>query len=233
MFINNIDIGNFHGRVLNISIQNSQLSNKEESDIISEIETNSKNNRVGLNVIEVELLIDSRDKHLYYIDRSNLLNLMLTPFVIYFEDRNLKFKCKLMNHSNLAGTKQIRGRYKLTMYGINQCDEVIENLNRVNQKTINVKGNSTINCIIEIIPSIDLIDLVIGGLSDDPIIIKNLHSNKKIIINGETGTVLEEGVNKFNDTDFWEFPFLIPGTNRITFSKNSCNVTIKYKPRYI
>ena len=111
--------------------------------------------------------------------------------------------------------------------------EIIENLNRVNTKTINVLGTYKTNAIVEITPSIDLVDLRLDGLANDPIIIKNLKQGKKIIIDGKEGTVLEEGINKFKDTDLWEFPFLVPGTNTITLSKNSCDVVIKYEPRYL
>ncbi|MGU8157588.1 phage distal tail protein, partial [Clostridium perfringens] len=106
--------------------------------------------------------------------------------------------------------------------------------NRVNTKTINVLGTYKTEAIVEITPSIDLIDLTINGLANDPIIIRNLKQGKKIIIDGKEGTILEEGVNKFKDTeDFWEFPFLMPGNNEIILSKNSCDVTIRYEPRYL
>ncbi|MFR4584880.1 phage distal tail protein, partial [Clostridium cadaveris] len=74
---------------------------------------------------------------------------------------------------------------------------------------------------------------IITGLEDGPITIKNLTAGKKVIINGEDGTVLENGINKFGDTELWEWPRLLPGSNTITVSKNSCDITIKYKPRYI
>ena len=104
-------------------------------------------------------------------------------------------------------------------------------MNRVKSKTINVNGNTKVPCTGEITPSIDMIDLTITGVSEDPIVVRNLKGNKTIIIDGIEGTVLQEGENKFADTDMWEFPFLVPGTNTITVNKDTCNITIKYNIR--
>lgn len=111
--------------------------------------------------------------------------------------------------------------------------EVTEIMNRITSKTINVAGNLETPVIVEVTPSIDLIDLTINGLDEESIVLKNLKANKKIIVNGEDGTVLQEGVNKYSDTEMWSFPSLKPGVNTITVDKSSVDITIKYKPRYI
>ena len=111
-------------------------------------------------------------------------------------------------------------------------DEITINMNRETSKNINVEGNIKTPCIIEITPLLDTIDITISGLNDD-IVIKNLKVNKKIIINSLEGTVLEDGINKFADTDFWEFPYLLPGVNTIKINKDTCNINVKYKNRYI
>lgn len=110
--------------------------------------------------------------------------------------------------------------------------EVAEIANRVASKTINVSGNLDTPAIVEITPSINLIDIVITGLGES-FTIKNLTAGQKVIISGEDGTVFQGGVNKFTDWDGWEFPKLSPGSNTITFSRSNCDITIKYNPRYI
>lgn len=108
-------------------------------------------------------------------------------------------------------------------------------------KTITVEGNYPTSCIIEITPQVNVISsLTISGIARnkitgelEDILIKNLTKNNKIIIDGENGTVTEGNSNKFADTEFWEFPSLLPGNNKITFSNTQSNITIKYKPRYI
>ncbi len=57
--------------------------------------------------------------------------------------------------------------------------EIIESLNRITTKTINVLGTYKTKAIVEITPSADLIDITINGLANDSIIIKNLKQGKK------------------------------------------------------
>lgn len=76
-------------------------------------------------------------------------------------------------------------------------------------------------------------EVTITGLTKDAIKIKNLVENKKIIIDGEKNIVTEDGLNKFKDTDMWEFPYLEQGENTIRIDKNNINVTIKYRTRFI
>lgn len=121
-------------------------------------------------------------------------------------------------------------------------DEVTETIEDATSKTINVTGNLNAPCIIELTPSGAITTYTIQGAARDPvtgeeedIVIKNLSAGKKVIIDGEACTVTEDGVNKYAETELWEFPTLLPGENALTFTSSSvpCDVTIKYKPRYI
>lgn len=121
-------------------------------------------------------------------------------------------------------------------------DEVTETIEDATSKTINVTGNLNAPCIIELTPSGAITTYTIQGAARDPvtgeeedIVIKNLSAGKKVIIDGEACTVTEDGANKYEDTEMWEFPTLLPGENALTFTSSSvpCDVTIKYKPRYI
>lgn len=233
MLINNIDISKYNARLLDVNIQNSSISNLSNFDIKNKLLPLFLKSKVSLNNITVTLLINSLDKRQYYLDKSNLLSGMLESFDIYFKDRNLKFKCVLVNQADQPSLRQIRGRFQLTFIGYNLENEVIETINRVSYKTINALGNYTVPITIEITPIIDMIDFKITGLSEDSLILKNLKGNKTIIIDGINGTVTQDGINKFEDTEMWEFPFLVPGKNNITLSKDTCNITIKYNPRFL
>lgn len=120
-------------------------------------------------------------------------------------------------------------------------DYVSVSANVTASKKITVQGDYPVPCIIEIIPQVNVISsLTISGIARNKItgeledvLIKNLTKNNKIIIDGENGTVTEGSSNKFADTDFWEFPSLLPGDNEIAFDNAQCNVTIKYRPRFI
>lgn len=98
--------------------------------------------------------------------------------------------------------------------------------------TLHLQNTGKTPCILELTPTQNLADVTITGLDDD-ITINNLTKGKKITIDGEKGTVLEEGKNKWPDYDSWSFPKLFPGENNITINKTSVNAKLKYKARWI
>lgn len=231
MLINNIDISKFSGKVLDVDIQNSNILNEFED--INNLIPFFQKSKVKLNIITVTFLINSMDKRKYYLDKSNLLSEMLEPFEVYFKDRNLKFKCVLKGQTSQASLKQIRGKLQLTMYGYNIENEIEVDINKILSKEITIVGNTEVPAIVEITPIVDIIDITLEGLADDPIKINNLKQNKKVILDGELQIITVDGVNKFGDTDMWDFPSLKPGSNTIKISRSDCNIKIKYKPRFI
>ncbi len=120
-------------------------------------------------------------------------------------------------------------------------DYISVSANATSSKTITVEGDYITPCVVEITPQVNVISsLTISGAARnkitgelEDILINNLTKDNKIVIDGENATVTEENVNKFADTEFWEYPTLLPGSNVLTFSNTQCNVVIKYKPRYI
>lgn len=153
--------------------------------------------------------------------------------ILKFDDINMLYKCYIQGAKEPTRITPYNWEFTCNWIGYKYKNEIVVDIRKELSKTIDVKGTLKTPCILEITPSTDLIDLIISGLANDPIIIKNLKQGKKIIIDSKEGTITEEGINKFKDTDLWEFPFLNPGVNNITLSKNSCDVTIKYEPRYI
>lgn len=112
-------------------------------------------------------------------------------------------------------------------------DEIIFNNNMATSGSITLNSNRDTPCIIEITPTIDMIDIKIEGLSVDPIIINGLEMSKTIIVDGENRKVTLNGANAFSKTDMWQYPLLESGFNNIKFSRDKCNINIRYKPRWI
>lgn len=90
------------------------------------------------------------------------------------------------------------------------------------------------------IASLDFRELVIEGLCRDPrtgedlpITIRNITPGKKIVINGKTGLITEEGIVKIDDVDIWALPTIQPGENRITTNNNWLDITVRYEPRFM
>ena len=65
------------------------------------------------------------------------------------------------------------------------------------------------------------------------IILTNLKRGAPTIINGETKTITENGVNKFSESDFWTFPSVKGGPQVFNLSSGSVSIKIVYTPRYL
>ena len=233
MKINNIDISKFKAKLMSRSIRNVDFSVETfwpKKSINPYINENVEHKFKELNMT-LDLLCSNANE--LEIIKSNLEKELEISTIEFDDIENFKYygfciEPPLISEYIVPGNEIIS--VKMHVYCVGKLKEEI--LNKVNFKSIKNPGNLETPAIVEIIPSIDAIDLQIEGLSNDPIIIKNLHANKKIIINGKEGLITEDGINKFNDTDFWEFPFLNPGENQIKLSKDNCNVVIKFEPRY-
>lgn len=164
---------------------------------------------------------------------SRFMTLLKDEVIINLDGYNNSFKVYLENDSIEKKKSKRKYKLKLEFKGYSMKDEIVENINRINSKTIEVPGTQITPVIVEITPATTLADITLEGLADDPIIIKNLTANKTVILDGELQKVTVDRVNKYGDTDMWDFPRLNPGTNTITVNKNNCDIKIKYKPRYI
>lgn len=186
----------------------------------------------GYSAITVKLLVEGVNEDDVLLKISNIINICKKG-ELKFSDLKFSYNISLEKHQEKLISEilyELILNFKSTFKLI---EELTVEMNRETTKSIDVKGNEKTPCIIEILPLWDTIDITISGLNED-ITIRNLKANKKIIINSLEGTVLEEGINKFGDTeDFWEFPYLLPGVNTIKTNKDTCNISIKYKNRYI
>ena len=231
MLINNIDILKQNNATLTgRDIQSCTIVTLDEW-MDNSLSPNIINQKERYSSIKVNLLIEGISEDDVLLKLSNIINSCKSG-KLKFRDLSYSYNFILDTHNEKLVSEKL---YELTLNF--KCDfkiyeESIISMDRMTSKSFYIAGNTKTPCIVEITPLYDTIELVITGLNER-IVIKNLHANKKIIIDGIEGTVTELGANKFADTDFWEFPFLIPGTNTIGLSKDTCNVTIKYNPRYL
>lgn len=234
MLINNIDpLVSFGAKLIEREIQTAQIITYKDwlRKAPKPIITYQEEKYIA---IHLKYLIDCATDMIALNNISNLINAIKIS-TIKFEDIDFYYDVTIKDKDTQRFNESTQGKYELTIElesGYAYKPEVIETANRVASKTINVAGNLDTSAIVEITPSVNLIDIVVTGLGDS-FTIKNLTAGQKVIISGEDGTVLQSGVNKFADWEGWEFPKLIPGANTITFSQVSCDITIKYKPKYI
>ncbi|MGU9331997.1 phage distal tail protein [Clostridium perfringens] len=149
--------------------------------------------------INIKLYIEGKNENEILTKISEILNICKSG-IIKFNDIDYFYNFFIESHEEeliadfaYTLTLNLKATYKFLKENTVSFTDYIKN--------INVQGNIKTPCIIDILPSIDLVDLTINGLSDDPIVIKNLKQGKKVILNGEEGTITQEGKNKFSDTD--------------------------------
>jgi len=231
MLINEIDISNFKSKLMTRNIVNAQfvivnewLANSLTPIIDDKIKHKYKTLTFTLDVIcgnanELETM------------KSNLTK-QLAISTIKFDDIDYYYKGfvigDIVPHYIMEGNETL----DITMLVIAEKAEVVETMNHVASKTINIAGNSPSPAIVTITAQVDTISVTLAGLGDT-ITINNLKANIPVIIDGEACTVMSNGANKFGDTDMWEFPTLQPGVNSIGISTANCVINISYKPKFI
>ena len=181
--------------------------------------------------IEIKLYLKGKSES----DVKNKVGLLIDKCKecnLNFED-DFYYKSFLINSNTENTLRKDTKKLNLSFIGYSYKEEVTEVMNRITSKTINVSGNLETPAIVEITPTTALADITLEGLADDPIIIKNLTANKTVVLDGELQKVTVDGMDKYGDTDMWDFPRLNPGKNTITVNKNNCDIKIKYKQRYI
>ena len=149
-----------------------------------------------------------------------------------------KIRFKTLNNSYdgyvvaIDNASKVKG-YEVMSIEMNVLESENENIVEFKDDIKLILNNTeTTPCVLELNPTMNLVDVKITGLGED-IIIKNLTKDKKIVIDGEKGLVIEDGLNKWKDYDSWSFPKLIPGENNININKASINAKLKYKARWI
>jgi phage-related protein len=183
--------------------------------------------------IKIGLVVEDETREEVLMDISNLMSIMIGEVVLNLEGYSNIYKGTL---KSVETVKTVSGG----VYLLNLEFEVIEYssdliliANGVASKTFNIYGNTPAPTIITITPLISSPKIIINGL-DNQIIVNNLYQGQSVIINCEDGFLItQNGSNKFKDWEGWDIPSISPGQRTITFSQTDCNVTIKYKPRWI
>ena len=190
--------------------------------------------------IEAEFIVIGTTKTDAELTMSNIISDCRSGY-IELDNMDLELKGEL-KEARKDFLSRWRYSLSLTFQAWDKAANEVSITTSASEADISVAGNLETPCIIEITPPNAITSFTVKGAARDPvtweaedIVVKNLSAGKTVIIDGEACTVTEDGANKYADTEMWEFPTLLPGSNTLTFvsSSVSCSVTIKYKPRYI
>ena len=178
--------------------------------------------------IYVKILFQGNTRDIIDKNISNYAEETKKDFIFKFKDKTTYFKCKPasfnVEETGFNDMLYITAEYECIEF---EKEKIVSTSNKT--VTFTVGGNTEAPCILELTPSTDLINITITGLSDDPIIVKNLKGNKTLIIDSEEGEVELAGANHYKDFDAWEFPKVKAGSNTVTINQASVTLKIKYK----
>lgn len=236
MKINGIDVK--QNRVVQLSYETEHTEITNESEWIRACLTPVFYDAVtGFKLITVTVGVYGDGKEDTIRNRSDFLSMLTGIVELDLDGYENTFRCVLLRKEIEETIKRYCHKVVLEFAGYEYGEEMAFSF--TSSRSINVEGNMETPCIIEIIPDSHEVSFTISGVArnpitreDEPVTIKNLVAGKKVVINGEDCTVLQDGQNKYPETDFWEFPSLLPGTNQITLSAAVHTVTLKYRPRY-
>lgn len=197
----------------------------------------------GFKKIKVTVMIRGSNRQEIWGKSGSLIAELLSPCDIQLDGFDHHFIVYLSNPSQTETSLNRWHTATLELIGYEQGSEV-EVKTSAKDFIVTNEGNLETPAVIEFTPLIGLVSVTLNGFIRDsntgeekPIIIRNLTKNKTVKIDGEAGLITENEVNKFKDTEIWDFPSLLPGRNHITMEclesqQELAEISIKYKPRY-
>lgn len=231
MLVNNVDISTYKAKLLTKNIQTAEVT------IYDDWLRNALNplylgRQETFKSIRLQMLISDTTDNLCLTDISDLVS-QLEKCTIKFNDVDFYYDCTLVSkeHTRLITAGYFGLEVELKS-GYAYLAEVTENMDNMLSKEITVLGNLPSPAKITITADIGTISVTLSGFGGD-ITINDLTANVPIVIDGELGTILQNGSNKFGDVELWNFPFLQPGVRTISIDSEDCKISIKYKPKFI
>lgn len=252
MKINGWDISEAKAKQWNVTPGFSDIKNESEWQRGSPLPFFTKGS-TGFKTIKITFLIYGSDRNQVLQNCSILISKMMQEKVILELDGFSHKFCGFLSKNDF--TENPLGRLRVTKNKVGKitadfsCYEYSEkqdgspfseSSSGVAETTITNPGTLWTPCIVEITPKIGLAKLTINGLVQNydtgekiSTVIRNLTTDKKIILDGETGKITENGSSKTTDIDIWGLPVLMPGANRISFDSSRIDLTVKFRPRFV
>jgi len=230
MVVNNIDVSSFKATLMKKDIQTAEIATYDDwlRNSLNPLYLGKKETYKS---IKIQLVIEDSNDENCLINISNLIK-QFEKCTIKFNGLSFYYDCLIVDKSHVRVVSTFYTLDVELKSGYAYKAAVTENLDHVSSKTINVLGNLPSPAIVTITSPLDTISITLTGFGDS-ITIKNLKANIPVIVDGETCMVMSNGLNKFGDTDMWEFPSLQLGANTIGTSSANCVINISYKPKYI
>lgn len=232
MQINGINIKKYNAKQLKVEIQPPQLTIEKEW-IDGEKIPQEFDSYVKFGTLKLELYFKGKDRNEIIRNMGEFLMLFKRAVNIKLDGYKGKYKGFMTGNSyNKIKSKQ-RFILELEFDGYLYDEEIEHEFTGVNSFSFYTQGTRETPCVIEITAQETIENLVISGFGNYDIQIEMLEKDKTIVIDGRDGTVMIGGVNAFQNTDIWEFPYLRTGETNISLSSKQTTIVIKYNPMLI
>lgn len=237
MKINGTDVAEYGVKQWNVTPAYAEIGNESEwiTGAVSPVLLKST---IGFKKMKVSVMISGSSRQEIWERAGKFISLLLTPSRIQLDGFSHSFYMYLSNASQAETSLHRFHKATLELIGYEYGEEV-EDSSQTGTLEIYNTGTILTPAVVEIVPVINLASLTLTGLVRDnqtgeekDIVLSNLKNGKKIVLDGESGLVTEDGVNKFADVEMWDFPTLVPGTNTVTADKDVL-LTIRHKPRFL
>lgn len=242
MLMNGKDITIYNAKQWRVDIGNCEMKNDSEWVRGSPIPFFAEN-KVGFKEFTVTLMVYGNGREAIQHNISNILADLLEPADMQLEGYTHRFFGILEKYNIKEHNDHSRHRFQaleLHFSGYEYRAEISASANGSSSVTVSNPGNIISPAIIELTPTLGAASITLTGICRDsesgadlPVAIKNLTTGSKIILNGITGLITENGSLKAADVDMWALPTLIPGANTINFGTNKINAVARVLPLYM
>lgn len=244
MKINGWDIANAGSYQLKSVIEPHSIANESEWARGSPVPVLLKN-KIGFQTLKLILVVKGEGREGIRKNCSTILSRLAAPVQLLVDNRRYRFCGILKKHSINEITENRWHDLTLEFNGYEYDAKADgapfeESASGVKETVVTNPGNIISPAIVEITPQIGLAELTVSGISRDPdtgedlpVTIRSLGTGKKIILDGESGLMTEDGELKAADIDIWALPSLLPGSNTITLSSERADIKVKYYPRFM
>jgi phage-related protein len=164
------------------------------------------------------------------VDISKLTE-QLMRCTIKFDLYNRFYKCILTGKGEPS--RIAKGFYDIEYQLKGYCCGLTEAYQSTGSLSFYNHGNLKSPATISITPKKALNQLLVSGLTDKVIQISNLLKGTKVVIDGGSCTVTQNGQNKFKDCELWSFPTVKPGENFVSLSDQDCTLAVTFLPFYM
>lgn len=200
-------------------------------------------NTAGFKEFTITLMVYGADREDIQHNISDILADLLEPADMILDGYDHKFYGILNKYSVKEHSNHSRHRFQsleLQFSGYEYGEEMSVSVSSVASATITNTGNVISPAILELTPTIGAASIKVTGICRDivsgadlPVTINELTTGNKIILDGVTGLVTENGKLKAADVDMWALPTLLPGANTINFGTDKINAVVKVLPLYM